>query len=356
MSTPILPPNPSLISILLNVRTRAGPNFVFHYPAIPNPECPTSSTWDVTDARLPQGETISPDNSADDDRSSDNSLSNEFDSGRRRRRKNRYNDEQHSRDSGNGEDRAALRNHHTRPSSSRIRKREHIRSGPDGNDEDVGHSSGSRNGSRENYHRRYNGESEPEWEHLLGFPTSSLEKLLSPQRYFHKKKLEIGLDELVFLGYPIFAKEGGTWRRRRKKKREPKRKSDNGSQKASIERVHEDHVYAGGEASSKHENSTEVDGTKGESQVNDSDLQGSDASETKSTSTGDGDNEMTMFTIVFVLRPPLLEYKVRVMDMYDNIVKKFAKALKYEQVRSNYVWKESRKILEMKDKAKENRT
>jgi hypothetical protein len=63
---------------------------------------------------------------------------------------------------------------------------------------------------------------------------------------------------------------------------------------------------------------------------------------------------MTMFNVVFVLNPPTLEYQLRVKDMYDNVTRKYAKALKYEQARYNYVWKETKKILNIKQRAKEN--
>ena len=62
-----------------------------------------------------------------------------------------------------------------------------------------------------------------------------------------------------------------------------------------------------------------------------------------------------MFNVVFVLDPPLLEYSVRTRELYDNVIKKFAKALKWEQARTNYVWKEAQRILHIKERAKEKR-
>ncbi|OCL09999.1 hypothetical protein AOQ84DRAFT_8695 [Glonium stellatum] len=83
---------------------------------------------------------------------------------------------------------------------------------------------------------------------------------------------------------------------------------------------------------------------------------GSDAgSDTKSASTNGAGPDMNMFNVVFVLNPSALEYQLRVKEMYDNVVRKYAKALKYEQARFNYVWKESKRILALKNKAKENR-
>ena len=79
----------------------------------------------------------------------------------------------------------------------------------------------------------------------------------------------------------------------------------------------------------------------------------SDAKST-STSSANGGEEMTMFHVVFVMNPPVLEYHTRIGEMYENVVKKLAKALKYEQASSGYVWNEARKILSMKATARDN--
>ena len=63
---------------------------------------------------------------------------------------------------------------------------------------------------------------------------------------------------------------------------------------------------------------------------------------------------MSMFHVVFVMNPPTLEYHIRVQEMYDNVVKKFSKALKYEQTHSGWVEREAKKILTMKTQAKES--
>lgn len=48
-----------------------------------------------------------------------------------------------------------------------------------------------------------------------------------------------------------------------------------------------------------------------------------------------------MFHVVFVMNPPPLEYHLRVREMYDNVVKKLSRAIKWEQARSSYVSKEA---------------
>jgi hypothetical protein len=64
-------------------------------------------------------------------------------------------------------------------------------------------------------------------------------------------------------------------------------------------------------------------------------------------------DHLTMFNVVFVMDPPLLEYSMRVKEIYENIIKKFAKALKWEQARTGYVWRESQHILQVRRKARE---
>ena len=392
MSTPILPPNPSLIAILLNVRTKAGPSFVFHYPAIPTADRTSTLHRRVGSATAEQSsrsDTLSSGSSDDGAWNSgdDNDIANVSKNRTGRIARGDLFDQNGDSESygiKGGEDPiiSSRRSHFGRISSTE-RQRQLLGSGPgtiydDNDDGDGGYDNdsvesdtqvelrkdgshgvnkGRRSGGTEEGRRRghiIDEGSYMEWEHLLGFPTSSLEKLLSPQRHFHKKRVEIGLDELVFLGYPIFAKEGGGWKKRRRKK---KRHSDAQESLGILigdgdtdDNADEAEKLRNGDSEMRKEDRKEE-----QAHADDNvDRRSDNDSEARSTSTSDDVEEMTMFTVVFVLDPPLLEYRVRIMDMYDNVVKKFAKALKYEQARSNYVWHESRKIIEMKEKAKEN--
>jgi hypothetical protein len=72
------------------------------------------------------------------------------------------------------------------------------------------------------------------------------------------------------------------------------------------------------------------------------------------STTQDNNPDMNMFNVVFVLNPPTLEYQQRVKEMYDNVTRKYAKALKYEEARFQYVWKESKRIIDIKQRAKDN--
>lgn len=76
----------------------------------------------------------------------------------------------------------------------------------------------------------------------------------------------------------------------------------------------------------------------------------------KKTAWEDSKGEMTMFNVVFVLNPPILEHHLRVKEKYENVIKKFGKGLKSEQARADYVWTEVQKILHIKEKARESGT
>jgi len=213
---------------------------------------------------------------------------------------------------------------------------------------------------------------EPEWETVLGFSTEGLEKMLSPSPDLRKKKFEILLDELVFLGYPVFVREDGAWR---KKKRGSKGKDGPKSQANGNTKVlddDEDIVETPEQVPA--DSGITIEGSGRKSVKLGDDLAGSNGtveastsyksqsafseahSEARSTSTSSGNdsNEMTMFHVVFVMNPPSLEHHVRVGDMYEHIVKRFAKALKYEQASTGYVWKEAKKILELRSQGKQS--
>jgi hypothetical protein len=198
--------------------------------------------------------------------------------------------------------------------------------------------------------------SDPPWDHLLGLPTNVWEKLLSPSPAWHKRRFEAGINDLALVGWPVFVREDGTWRKRRKKKRVRKvQPTWEGG-----ELGHEDVVGDVPKADGPAEKASGLDGlSEGEEGAAGGSKQNPGDSEHMPTkdptsSPGNGTDAMTMFNVVFVMNPPLLEYHPRIREKYDNVIKKFGKGLKSEQARADYVWTEAQMILHIKDKAREN--
>ncbi|KAK4987637.1 Nitrogen permease regulator 3 [Elasticomyces elasticus] len=361
-----LPPNPSLLAILLVIKSRIGPRFVFHYPQNPSPtQSHSTSTWHG-------GSTLSStssDSSGDDDSpssasgtdSGDNGLAKDGGATSRTRRTMRSMRESEPDDEDDEDDGLG---------SDNERDRERRASG----------------NSRRAVEDRESGRGERAWERVLGYATDGLEKLLSPPRGFHKRRWEVSLEDLVFLGYPVFANEEGGWEKRKRKRRTGKGSEEDSDGQTGDKRDHNDSLHAKkdkeesvlsprsitwGELQSspvqspmsalaiteQNPHGTGGQDTQGKPSAASQSYSSQGATSEKSASTASGNgsmDDMTMFNVVFVLNPPALEHHVRVLEMYENVVKKFSKALKFEQIRSGYVWTEAKKILTMKLQAKEN--
>lgn len=324
---PPLPPNPSLVGIALVINTRAGPRFVFHYPARPRDDLPpTHSIWNGYGDSLADSDSASDAGYFSSDEEGMPLVSNysPYSSA----------DPMSIGDSIREVDRSQTRRFHS--------------GGPDDEDD-----------SSDDENR-----TQPvgaAWDTVCGFPTSALEKILSPPKSFHKKKFELGLEPLTYLGCPIFVREDGYWR----KKREKKNKGDDITKfsendgldasshepgdKAAPESEHDvDNVN--GEMTTSRPGEVEDDRTNRQATSVDGQEEDGD---TKSTASDDDRRIMSMFNVVFIMNPPLLEHNLRIKEMFEFVIRKWAKALKYEQARSNWVWRQSEMILNMKERARE---
>lgn len=166
------------------------------------------------------------------------------------------------------------------------------------------------------------------WEHLFDFPTKDLESILTPSRAYHKTKFELSLDPLYFVSYPVHMKEDGLWKKKKKDKK-PKKSDD---------RALSDIISTG-------------PSNDGENEIKGPD-NGRSLTDTTSDD-GEGRSGMTMFNVIFILKYPKAEEDERILEIYDHAIKKLNKAMKHAQAQSDYVWKESRMILNMKEKARE---
>jgi hypothetical protein len=200
---------------------------------------------------------------------------------------------------------------------------------------------------------RYRG-GDYDWNSVLGFKVDALEKILTPSEEYNKRRFELGVEGIVFVGAPMFVREDGLWKKlkRKKKKKTALEQIEDGDLVSNLSISDEDpkpepFAYPPGFEPGYGHGTPSIPGSAAPSEA---------GSETRSNSTaGHDDNpDMTMFNVVFVLKPPALEYQRRVKEMYDNVTRKYAKALKYEQARFQYVWKESKRIIDFKQRAKEN--
>ncbi|KAM7223488.1 nitrogen permease regulator 3 [Rhypophila decipiens] len=182
------------------------------------------------------------------------------------------------------------------------------------------------------------------WEHVAGFPTKDLESILTPARAYHKKLFHVSLDPLRCVSYPVYAPENGSWK---KKKKQQKQKQPDSRKPRTDD---DDSVPW-----------TDIDRPAGTGDRRQSDVVDSSAREAAKAAmktaeeTEDKRSSMTMFNLVFILNPQKHEAKDLVDLMFFHIIKKINKAYKYCQQRSDFVWKESKKILALKDKGREDK-
>lgn len=329
MASP-LPPSSNLYAILLVTKSRSlGPRLVFHYPPL------SPSAVALAAAKDPSWYRNESSTASIDSRSSDSDWESSTEGDE--------NDdlEVGSRTSGRGSGR-------TGPSGSRDR----LKLGIGGwgrqdtiDEEDVD--------DEDNGNGRHRG-GDYDWNSVLGFKIDALEKILTPSEDYNKRRFELGVESIVFVGAPMFVRDDGLWKklRRKKKKKSELQKIEDGDLLGSLSMTEENlkpepFIYPPGFEPGYGHDSPSVSGSMAPSEA---------GSEARSNSTvGHEDNpDMTMFNVVFVLNPPALEYQRHVKEIYDNVTRKYAKALKYEQARFQYVWKESKRIIDVKQRAKEN--
>lgn len=186
---------------------------------------------------------------------------------------------------------------------------------------------------------------------VFGLPSEVWEKLLSPTRAWHKRRFEIGINDLAFVGWPVFVRDDGHWRKKSRRRKRKKSKSDgDGKQKGSQEtRNGQEDDDANSASDNDLPDSTQS--SRDEDNADKTDIEDNVDSQTGSPES-DKDT-MSMFNVVFVMAPPVLEYPIHLKEMYEHVIKKFSKALKYEQDHSDYVWKEAQHIMQIKERARE---
>jgi nitrogen permease regulator 3-like protein len=177
------------------------------------------------------------------------------------------------------------------------------------------------------------------WEHLAGFPTRDLARILTPSNQYHKKLFQLSLDPLYCVSYPIHVPENGSWKKRKKtNKSKSSRKTDE-----LVAPTDTDTFPNNGDPTPATASSASQQPEKHE--------EGGKAAAAEEVE--DKRSSMTMFNLVFILNPKKHEVKELINTLYFNIIKKINKAYKYSQQHSDFVWKESKRILALKEKGRE---
>lgn len=334
MSSIARPPDPCLVAIILVIQSRAGPRFVFHYP--PNPSTVSPSNRRNSRVKSTSRSTESSHSSDEDGSSSDEE---DFSAAANLRRST-------SDLVLNQSDREST----SHRSSSTVPY--YVASPTQQHQKRISQDSGVDRDCPSDHGNIHGDDPEPPWDTLLGLRTFVWEKLLSPSSAWHKRRFEVGLNDLAFVGWPVFVREDGTWRKRRRKKSQKERTWDGSEYGQSSKATLRDD-----ESSVKFSELGSLSGIEEGIAEEEREKIKSDGKTKDYYDSSDGDKDaMTMFNVVFVLNPPVLEYGLRVREMYENIIKKFGKGLKLEQAKADYVWKEAKTILHLKEQARENST
>ncbi|KAH0603798.1 uncharacterized protein H6S33_007457 [Morchella sextelata] len=312
MNPPRTPaPNACLIAILLITRDSSGDKLTFHYPPKPTVDTPLppTSTYTASSASSSAASDVASSGDEDDDRRSLTTL----------------------------HDLTAVERSESGSRIGRRRSRKAVVPEEPAEEEETTKDDGG-----------------PPWETVLGFKADFLAGLLAPKAGMCKRKFELTVDDVVFLGFPLHVRPDGLWRKKKKRR-------GRGTEEEELEERMEEAVVADRGSDAEEEEKEEV-GKEEEAEE-----EGVEAAATATGANGgdaadeekDGDDEgssihgggMSMFHVVFVLNPPEMEYHFRTKQIFNEVVKRFARALKYEQAKDGYVWREAVKINRLRDKA-----
>lgn len=312
-----LPPNPCLVAILLVVKTTSEPRIVFHYP--PKPGEDNSHFRDMFK-----------ESPADDDSSSSSS-------------------DDESQDS-------------SAEAPKPIEQREESGTGKSTPEVDeIGSASPERSDALKGVRAKL------QWNDLFGYNSSVLAKALMPAASGHKKRFEVGLNGNVFLGRPVFARPDGTWKKPRALRRSSSKSAvtaekvkdirvkDTDAKVENFDNANKDRMSGPDTGMESQSDSQQGETLNADDAIGDGDTV-EQTTDTKSTITSKSDTlsankgkqkPLAVFHVIFVLRPPPLEYHLRVNEMYDNVTRKLSKAMKWEQTRSGYVARETAMIMSL---------
>ena len=197
---------------------------------------------------------------------------------------------------------------------------------------------------------------------VLGFSEDSLEKLLSPGRWCDGEKFEACLDGLTFVGHPMYADQDGSWGKQnthndRNAEAEPRPATPTGNLRTEPDQ--EQSQSQSGVPITLREPETpgkQIHDFKHVPESLDSQAGPSLATSFNSESTTSVlPEQLTMFLVVFVIASSKSERQhENTLELHQQVAKKLSKALRHCQKQSSYIGHESKKLLALKSKAKQN--
>ncbi|EER32619.1 hypothetical protein CTRG_03044 [Candida tropicalis MYA-3404] len=140
---------------------------------------------------------------------------------------------------------------------------------------------------------------------IFGNDPAYICEMLAPPKQMCNTRFEITIEDKIFLGFPVHRQDNGQWR------------------------------------SSTHRN---LDGSQ-RGEAKDQQLE-EDAEESTAK---DSKNILSMFHLVFVMNPPVIESNYRVDEMFHYVISRLSLVLRYEQQKHAYISHQVKNILELRD-------
>ncbi|GME91565.1 unnamed protein product [[Candida] boidinii] len=208
---------------------------------------------------------------------------------------------------------------------------------------------------------------------IFGFEEEFISEIVTPPKQLCNTRFDLSVDEMTFLGLPIHVQDDGNWKKTNNKykhsnKNDKNDKTDNiaSSKRSNKKNKKNNNINGSGSVTNKSEKSFRKGSlSNGEDGDNDDDEEdeddedekddlknGKDDEELENGKKDSNENEedcpMTLFHMVFVINPPVVEYNYRIDEMFYFIISRLSMILRHEQNKSNYIWEQVSQILEIK--------
>lgn len=161
--------------------------------------------------------------------------------------------------------------------------------------------------------------SSPTSKTIFGIEPAYLCEMLAPPKKMCNSRFELMIDDKVFLGLPIHVYDNGNWRLKK-----------------------QNTFQQGLEKSKKKKKKTKEN----------DDEDDEDDEEAPEEEPVNPQSNLTMFHLVFIMNPPTIEFNYRIEEMFMYVISRLSLVLRYEQLKNEYVSKQARIIVTLKEKYK----